>query len=148
MMHIRRIASVLLVVSLIFNFSVFAFAQEVTEYDTLEGPTCAMIPAEDHAEPMVYGNCATCSSITVLVCCGDDYYYGSATHSTLLYGDCDVYYYASRGVRFCSSCVKVCTVYSTHMCWQMHMKCSLKPLYKVCTMDLPSDYLPDGIIID
>jgi len=142
MKKLRFLTSILLAITLVFQFSFFAFAESITENDATEHADCAAISPGDHAEPMYNGTCGLCGSYTTIVCMQEDMHCGQSSHSTLLYGECVVHYYESTSIWYCEACERVMATYAPHICWQMHISCSLKPIYNVCTCPSKREQIP------
>lgn len=95
-------------------------------------------------EPAPYGQdslnqvCIYCGGWAYPVCVGNPTYYTTGKGSHLPSSSCNVHFYRSDGMLWCSECYKNNESYGKHDCYQVHSSCG-KGTVNTCTMG----YLPD-----
>lgn len=135
--NIKRALSLFLAFCLLFPcLSLFAFATPL-DSDEPVNPDFSHDHAEAIEPRVLVGSCITpdCWGYVVTACMDESILYGEATHKPLFGEECQVYYYASREYEYCPACDTFYDELPLKMCWQMHLSCSLSPIYDVCTAE-------------
>mgnify|MGYP004597505465 CR=1 FL=1 len=138
----KRSVVVLLTICLLLSTSMMANAYELPEttkreelqaicaaVGDYEGARIEIHDAHKPQEPTRY-ICINCNWFCVTVCAAEAVHYDTGRH-----GDCEVYYFKSRGAMMCPTCQTAWVQYGYHDCWEVHKTC-WKGYYDVCPMEV------------